>query len=58
MPQGPGVLAVSKKSRSYVRAGGNVRATWLVVLYTMQTTTANINAHEIEVIMNEVPDLN
>lgn len=28
MPHGPGVLALSRKSRSYFLAGGNVRATW------------------------------
>lgn len=54
MPQGPGVLLVSRKSRSYVRAGGNVRATWLVVLYTRQATMAKTNAQELKFIMNVV----
>jgi len=54
IPQGPGVLLVSRKSRSYVRAGGNVRATWLVVLHTRQATTANINSLEFEFMMNEI----
>lgn len=28
IPQGPGVLPLSRKSKSYLRARGNVRATW------------------------------
>lgn len=58
MPQGPGVLTVSRKSRSYVRAGGNVSATWLVVLHTRQATTANINSHDLEFMMNTMTNLN
>ena len=38
MPHGGFVLELSKKSRSYFRAGGYVRATWAVMVCTVAKT--------------------
>lgn len=32
IPHGPGVLELSKKSKSYFRAGGKVSATWAFIV--------------------------
>lgn len=39
MPQGPFVLELSKKSKSYILAGGNVSATWATA---WSATMANV----------------
>lgn len=41
MPHGPGVRELSKKSKSYCRAGGNVSATWPSARYQQQVLSTS-----------------
>lgn len=43
MPHGAGVLELSKKSKSYLRAGGNVKATWPQTKYDAELSTNKNN---------------